>query len=102
MNPVAADPPLAHLLEVQGGLLDAYLKQNLGKRFAYAIFVVPVDLAGAVVAVSNVHAPMVELGADFIARQLQTLKPGAELDVDAEARVVASGELPWNDSDADA
>jgi len=39
MNAIAVNAQLAHLLEVQGGLLDAYLEQNLGTRYAYCIMV---------------------------------------------------------------
>lgn len=35
--PIAVNEHLAHLMQVQGGLLDAYLEQNLDKRFAYLI-----------------------------------------------------------------
>ena len=34
---MTANEHLAHLLQVQGGLLDAYLEQNLGRRYAYVI-----------------------------------------------------------------
>jgi hypothetical protein len=88
MNPVAVNPTLAHLLEVQAALLDAYLSQNLGKRFAYVIYVVPTDLSGPVAGVSNCHAPLVEEGADFAVRQLAQLTPGAVIEVDATPRTV--------------
>jgi hypothetical protein len=39
VTPVGVNEHLAHLLQVQGGLLDAYLEQNLGARYAYAIVV---------------------------------------------------------------
>ena len=39
VTPVAVNEHLAHLLTIQGGLLDAYLEQNLGARYAYAIIV---------------------------------------------------------------
>jgi hypothetical protein len=39
MIPIAVNEHLAHLLQVQGGLLDAYLEQNLGARYAYCIMV---------------------------------------------------------------
>jgi len=39
MGPIGINEHLAHLMQVQGGLLDAYLEQNLGTRYAYAIFV---------------------------------------------------------------
>lgn len=82
------NPTLAHLLEIQAALLDAYLSQNLGKQFAYAIYVVPVDLSGPVAGVSNVHAPLVELGAEFIVRQLSLLTKGATIDVDKAPHIV--------------
>lgn len=82
------NPTLAHLLEIQGGLLDAYLSQNLGKRFAYVIYVVPVDLNGPVAGVSNIHAPVVESGAEFIVRQMAALKPGATIQVDNTPHIV--------------
>ena len=54
MNP-PPDEHLAHLLLVQGGLLDAYLEQNLGKRYAYAILVCETVDPRRVRAVTNFH-----------------------------------------------
>jgi hypothetical protein len=54
MNHVPVDEHLAHLLLVQGGLLDAYLEQNLGKRFAYAIVAFECDEPRRVRGVTNV------------------------------------------------
>ena len=85
---VGVNPDLAHLLEVQGGLLDAYLQQNLGVRFAYVIYVVPADLSGPVAGVSNCHAPLIERGADFAASQFSKLAAGATLEVEAKPRAV--------------
>lgn len=55
MSPVAVDEHLAHLLQVQGGLLDAYLEQNLGHRFAYAIMVWEPSAPSRVRTVTNIH-----------------------------------------------
>lgn len=82
------NPPLAHLLEIQASLLEAYLRQNLGKQFAYCIYVVPADLSGPVAGVSNIHAPMVERGAEFIVKQLAALTPGATLAIEDGPRMV--------------
>jgi hypothetical protein len=82
VNPPNVKPTLAYLLENQGRLLDAYLQQNLGKRFAYAIYVVPVDLSETVEGVSNCHAPVIVQGADFAARQFSMITPGGFLDVE--------------------
>jgi len=88
VNSTNTTPPLAHLLEVQARLLDAYLSQNLGKRFAYVIYVVPVDLSGPVAGVSNCHAPLIEAGADFATRQFSRLTPGATLEVEGGPHAV--------------
>lgn len=70
MNPIAVNEDLAHLLRVQGGLLDAYLEQNLGKRFAYCILVWEQAPPSRVRAVTNVQdhryiAPLVREVSDF-------------------------------------
>lgn len=54
---------LAHLLLVQGGLLDAYLEQNLGARFGYCIMVWEQAPPSRVRAVTNMrdHVPMATL-----------------------------------------
>jgi len=52
--PIAVNEHLAHLLQVQGGLLDAYLEQNLGTRFAYVILVREQEPPGHLRAVTNV------------------------------------------------
>jgi len=54
MSPIAVNEHLAHLLMVQGGLLDAYLEQNLGQRFAYTIIVYECDEPRRVRGVTNV------------------------------------------------
>lgn len=56
MTPAALNERLAHLLQVQGGLLDAYLEQNLGRRYAYAIVVWEQGGAAGARGVTNVRA----------------------------------------------
>lgn len=85
---LGVNPDLAHLLEIQGALLDAYLSQNLGKRFAYVIYVVPADLSGPVAGVSNCHAPLIERGADLAASQFSKLERGATLHIEARPLAV--------------
>lgn len=53
MTPV--NEHLAHLLQVQGGLLDAYLEQNLGARYAYAIMVWEPSAPSRVRTVTNIR-----------------------------------------------
>jgi len=70
MTPVAINERLAHLLTVQGGLLDAYLEQNMGARYAYCILVWEQVAPSRVRAVTNVQdhryiAPLVREVADF-------------------------------------
>lgn len=55
MTPVGLNEQLAHLLQVQGGLLDAYLEQNLGGRYAYVIVVWEQAAPSRVRAVTNVR-----------------------------------------------
>lgn len=55
MTAIAVDEHLAHLLLVQGGLLDAYLEQNLGQRYAYVITVYETEQPRRVRAVTNVQ-----------------------------------------------
>lgn len=55
MTGVAANEHLAHLLEVQAGLLDAYLEQNLGERYACAIVVWQQNPPARVRVVTNVQ-----------------------------------------------
>jgi hypothetical protein len=57
MSPVAVNEHLAKLLQVQGGLLDAYLEQNLGDRYAYTIIVWAPLRPTHPRAVTNVHRP---------------------------------------------
>jgi hypothetical protein len=57
MNTIGVDEHLAHLLLVQGGLLDAYLEQNLGRRYAYAITVTETDFPRRVRTVTNWQDP---------------------------------------------
>ena len=54
MTPISVNEHLAHLLQVQGGLLDAYLEQNLGTRFAYVILVREQDAPAQLRAVTNI------------------------------------------------
>lgn len=56
MSPIAVNQALAHLLQVQGGLIDAYLSQNLGKRYAFALVVLEQDAPRHVAGVTNLHA----------------------------------------------
>ena len=82
------NPTLAHLLEIQGALLDSYLYQNLGVRYAYVIYAVPIGLDGPVAGVSNIHAPVLERGAELIVAQLSQLHSSAEIHVEPVPRVV--------------
>lgn len=46
-------PQLHELLSIQGRILDKYLEQNLGERFAYVILVAPQAGAPLVGSISN-------------------------------------------------
>ena len=81
MTPVGVNEHLAHLLQVQGGLLDAYLEQNLGARYAYTIVVWEQAPGGRLRAVTNLKE------AGIIRMLLQDLAWSA-------ARRTGGGEIP--------
>jgi len=47
------DARLAHLLNIQGQLLDRFLEQNLGGRYFYCIVVSPAEHCAQLSAISN-------------------------------------------------
>jgi hypothetical protein len=47
------DARLAHLLDIQGQLLDRFLEQNLGGRYFYCIVVSPAGTPAQVSAITN-------------------------------------------------
>lgn len=53
MQPIGPNEQLARLLEIQGGLLDAQLEQNMGARFGYAILVWDTSAPARLRAVTN-------------------------------------------------
>jgi len=55
VTPIAVNEHLAHLLTIQGGLLDAYLEQNLGARYAYVAIVFELAPGARLRAVTNLR-----------------------------------------------
>jgi hypothetical protein len=88
MNVIAVNEHLAQLLLVQGGLLDAYLEQNLGTRYAYAILVCETASPRRVRAVTNFAnpAPIRALLADLAAAS--AVESGEAIAVDRSPRFV--------------
>lgn len=72
---MTANEHLAHLLLVQAGLLDAYLEQNLGARYAYCIMVWEQAPPSRVRAVTNVrdHRPI-----NTLLREMSDFAPPAD------------------------
>lgn len=60
----------AHLLEIQGQLIDAHLVQNMGERYGYVLIVFPVRLPGDVQLVTNVDHPLVDDFGDMLRAEL--------------------------------
>jgi hypothetical protein len=86
------DNQLAHLLDIQGQLLDKFLEQNLGKRYFYCIVVSPTGEPAHVSAISNVaNRDLVTPMLRELARTLTGVEPDEIVDLKLQGGVIVGG-----------
>lgn len=74
---------LAHLLEVQGQLIEQYLGQNMGEPYAYLLLATPRATARSVTLATNIRAEHVAPVAFLFGARIKALDAEAILDPSA-------------------